>query len=219
MTRTFASVPFPALLATMLMLTGCAGVPGSEGALPAATQSSGNAFGNLFTNPSASASQPLDPNTTRITGIDCPPVDVRQGAGAHAIYANPREQTLTTVRYQFSIGQLARECAILGQTMTIKVGIQGRVVVGPAGGPGTADAPIRVALVREGPSPQTLWTKFYRIPVAIGAGQPSVSFTHVEEDMTIPLPEKSDFNAFVIYVGYDPQGLAPATTRPQRRGN
>jgi hypothetical protein len=103
--------------------------------------------------------------------------------------------------------------------MTIKVGIQGRVVVGPAGGPGTAEAPIRVALVRSGPSPQTLWTRFYRVPVTIGPGQPSVSFTHVEEDMTIPLPPKNEFEDFIIYVGYDPQGAAPAPTRPQRRGN
>jgi hypothetical protein len=217
MTRTAVNRSLPLICAAALALSGCAGVPGSEGALPAASQPAGNAFGNLFTNPAANANQPLDPNTTRITGIDCPPVDVRQGAGAHALYAG-REQTLTTVRYQFSIGQLARECAILGQTMTIKVGIQGRVVVGPAGGPGTAEAPIRVALVREGPNPQTLWTKFYRIPVTVGPGQPSVSFTHVEEDMTIPLPPKNEFEAFVIYVGYDPQGAAPASTRQKRRG-
>jgi hypothetical protein len=208
------------LLAGLLALTGCAGIPGTEGAATTTTTpsgTSGNVFGNLFTGQPAPGSQPVDPNTTRITGIECPPVDVRQGAGSYALHANPREQTITTVRYQFSLGQLARECAILGQTMTMKVGVQGRLVVGPAGGPGSADAPIRIALVREGPSPQTIWTRFYRVPVAVGAGQTGVTFTHVEEDLTIPLPPKEEFNAFVIYVGYDPVSLQQQPARTGRR--
>jgi hypothetical protein len=203
-------------LALALAVAGCAGIPGTENAQVGGAPSGGssNPFAGIFgtTQPTP---QP-DPSTTRITGLDCPPIDVRQGAGSYTLYANPRDQSLSGVRYQFSIGQLARECSILGETMTIKVGVQGRAVVGPAGGAGNADAPIRIALTTTGTEPRTIWTRFYRIPVTVAAGQSSVSFVHVEEDLTIPLPPKSEFDSYQLYVGYDPQGLTAQPARPQR---
>ena len=46
-----------------------------------------------------------------------------------------------TMRYQVGIAQTARECAALGGVMTMKVGVQGRVLLGPAGGPGPGRHP------------------------------------------------------------------------------
>ena len=60
-----------------------------------------------------------------------------------------------TTRYQVTIGQTARECAALGGVMTMKVGVQGRVLLGPAGGPGQVDIPLRMAVVQEGTNPKT----------------------------------------------------------------
>jgi hypothetical protein len=39
-------------------------------------------------------------------------------------------------------------------------------------------------------------------------GQPNVLFTQVEEDMTVPMPSSKDFDQYVIYVGFDPEGAA-----------
>ena len=61
-----------------------------------------------------------------------------------------------TTRYQVTIAQTARECAALGGVMTMKVGVQGRVLLGPAGGPGQVDIPLRMAVVQEGPQPKTV---------------------------------------------------------------
>ena len=47
-----------------------------------------------------------------------------------------------TTRYQVSIGQTARECTPAGGVMTMKVGVQGRILLGPAGGPGQVDIPL-----------------------------------------------------------------------------
>ena len=42
-----------------------------------------------------------------------------------------------------------------GNIVTIKVGVQGRVILGPAGrGPATIDVPVRFAVVREGVEPE-----------------------------------------------------------------
>ena len=40
--------------------------------------------------------------------------------------------------------------------MTMKVGVEGRVLLGPAGGPGQVDIPLRMAVVQEGPAPKTV---------------------------------------------------------------
>ncbi len=58
------------------------------------------------------------------------------------------------MRYQGSIIRTARECHVNVGIMTMKVGIEGRVITGPAGGPGTVDVPLRVAVVQEGVSPR-----------------------------------------------------------------
>lgn len=139
--------------------------------------------------------------------LECPTVTVRSGTGTLSASVAGAEPSATNLRYQVTIGQMARECAALGATMTIKVGVQGRVILGPAGGPGQIEVPMRLALVREGPEPKTVWTKLYRVPVTIPEGQSNVPFLHIEEDLTFPLPTALELEAYIIYVGFDPLGL------------
>ena len=80
------------------------------------------------------------------------------------------------LRYQVGIGQTARECKLNGTTLTMRVGVQGRVILGPAGG--RADRlPLRLAVVHEGPQPKTIFTKLNRVPVTIPPGDGNVQFT------------------------------------------
>ena len=53
--------------------------------------------------------------------------------------------TASDVRYQLTITQLARQCMLAGPTIRMKVGVQGRVIVGPAGAPSQVEVPIRYA--------------------------------------------------------------------------
>ena len=119
-----------------------------------------------------------------------------------------------TIRYQGTIVQLARECAAAAGNLTIKAGVQGRIILGPAGGPGQLDIPLRYALVREGPEPKTIWTKLYKIPVIVPEGQTNVTFTHVEDDMTVPRPKINDLQAYIIYVGFDALAAAEKPKKP-----
>jgi hypothetical protein len=143
---------------------------------------------------------------------DCPPVDVRQGAATITVYGSG-EQAPTNVRYQATVAQLARDCAVSAGTMTVRVGLQGRVILGPVGGPGRLDVPVRFALVRAGPNSQTVWTQLYRVPVDIPPGQRNVAFTHVDDRISFTMPSAADFDAYIFYVGFDQQGL-----REQPRG-
>ena len=72
--------------------------------------------------------------------------------------------------------------------MSIKVGVQGRVILGPMGGPGQVDVPLRYAVVREGAQPKTIVTKFKRLPVTVGPDQTHVQFVDIEEGLTFPVP-------------------------------
>lgn len=146
----------------------------------------------------------------------CPPVDVR--AGASTLTVPPGSSDALALRYQGSIGELARECNVSGGVMRMKVGIEGRVLVGPAGGPGQLDVPLRYAVVKEGPEPKTVVSKFSKIQIAIPEGRPNVLFTHVDSDIAFPMPPGLDIEAYVVYVGFDPVGdkQQPAKKPPAR---
>jgi hypothetical protein len=175
----------------------------------------GDRFRNLFGSGSDAASAVMTPSPGATIEVDCPRVDIRQGASTLMMNASGEPSALG-LRYQATFGRTARECVASAGTLSIKVGVQGRVILGPAGAPGETSIPLRYALVREGVEPKTVWSKLYIVPVTIGAGQPNVPFTHVEEALTVPLPSGAELDNYVIYVGFDPQGMA-AEKKPEKK--
>lgn len=148
----------------------------------------------------------------------CPNVELRQGAATLTINNNPRDPSAMQLRYQVAITQTARECRNDNGTLAIRVGVQGRIVLGPAGTHGSLEVPIRYALVEEGPEPKTVYSKLYRVPVTIPEGAPNVAFTHIEEAMAVPMPSPAALDRYVIYVGFDALGAAQQhKPAPKRR--
>jgi hypothetical protein len=180
---------------------------------PAGAQGIGDRINSWFglggSSPAPSGSTP------EATEIECPSVDIRQGASTLSITTPGTDSTPMSTRYQVSIGQTARECAALGGVMTMKVGVQGRVLLGPAGGPGRVDIPLRVAVVEEGMNPKPVVSRLYRIAIDVPPGQTSVPFVHVEQDLTFPMPRPAALESYVVYVGFDPSAAAPA--KPERK--
>jgi hypothetical protein len=154
------------------------------------------------------------------TDVECPGVDVRTGAATLLIGSRPGESEPSPleVRYQGSIVRTARECHVNAGVMTMKVGVEGRVITGPAGGPGTLEVPLRLAVVREGINPRPVVSKLARIPVTIAGAVDRVTFTHVDSDISFPLPQPlADIDAYVVYVGFDPAGATPEKKPPARK--
>lgn len=160
------------------------------------------------------APEPVDPNTQ--AELECPGVTVRSGAATLSVTVPGAESGPMSTRYQATIGQTARECAALGGVMRMKVGVQGRILLGPAGGPGQLAIPLRLALVREGTEPRTIWTKIYRLPVQIPPGLTAVPFVHVEQDLTFPIPRGDELEAYIVYVGFDPSAGPARPERPKK---
>ena len=63
--------------------------------------------------------------------LDCPVVEVEDGA-ATARFGGAEN---ASVRYQFDIIDAARECQPQGSQFALKVGVSGRLLIGPAGTP------------------------------------------------------------------------------------
>src|SRR5712691_11019496 len=193
-----------ALLVGGLLVSGCSSSSSVE---PSDSPTFSSRISSFF------SSAPKDGVTRTATGepaaaeIECPGVDVRQGASTLNITAAKNNQpTAGDLRYQLSFGQIARECIVQPGMMTIKVGVQGRIIVGPAGGPGQVDIPLRYAVVREGVAPKTIATKFKRVPADIPPGQPNVVFSDVEESLSFPMPSRAELAAYMVYVGFDEIG-------------
>jgi hypothetical protein len=151
------------------------------------------------------------------TDVECPGVEVRMGAATLMIGSKPGEgePSALDLRYQASMVRTARECQVNAGIMNMKVGVEGRVITGPAGGPGTIDVPLRIAVVQEGVSPKTIVSKFARIQVTVANAADRVPFTHVDSDISFPMPQPvALIDSYVVYVGFDPAGAPQEKKKP-----
>jgi hypothetical protein len=113
------------------------------------------------------------------------------------------------LRFQATITRTARECTYNSGEITARIGIQGRVIAGPAGAPATVEVPLRVAVVQSSVQEEkTIATKAYRTSVSMSEGG-SVPFTLVIEDLQYPAPPGAVSDTYVFYIGFDPQALKP----------
>src|SRR5215469_10092824 len=209
----------------LTLLAGCAGdMFGSKPETTASTSSSGSSLSDKFNALlSGTPTMSAPPATTAAAGgnptpagIDCPGVEIRQGASTFQQSAPDNGSAALSLRYQANFVRSARSCALRAGNIAMKVGVEGRLILGPAGTPGTYALPVRLAVVKEGIEPKTIWTKFYDVQVTVSPGQSNVPFTHVEEDMSFPMPPGSELDAYVIYVGFDPEGAPEPKRKPAK---
>jgi hypothetical protein len=132
-----------------------------------------------------------------IPKIECPRLDVR---------APVKLDRAAAESYELSFGQTIRECQLQDGTMSIKVGIQGRILFGPFRTTSSFDIPLHYAVVRERPEPKLIATKFKRIRATIAAGKTHAQFVDIEGGLSFPLPSTAELATYVIYVGFDEIG-------------
>ena len=198
------------VLAAALAVAGCAGggMPsfggmfGSSDAPAQATQAQASAAPAMATtNPDGSAAD-----------LACPYVDVREGAAAHRVYAGG--QGNANVRYQFSMGDIVRSCRLAGNQLILKVGVEGKVLLGPAGAPSSFTVPITVAVRRE-QGLQFINTRTYRIAAAIPAGASQTTFAMVSDEIAVPFISPKSNEDYQVFVGFE--GAGTTTTAERRR--
>jgi hypothetical protein len=201
-----------ALLALALALGGCGSSGGSN-----IFKSSPLDYFSSSSKSTTGGTAGGDEGNVATTDIDCPEVQVRTGAATLIIGSKPGagEPAALDVRYQGSIIRTARECHVNAGIVTMKVGIEGRIITGPAGGPGTVDVPLRIAVVQEGINPKPVVSKLGRETVTISTAIDRATFAYVDPDVSFPLPQPlADIDKYVVYVGFDPQSAEPEKPPP-----
>ena len=196
-----------ALLAAGAVVAGCSGssLPSLGGTLP-----------SWFSRSNSPAAQAQASVPSVQIDENCPGVDIRTGAGTLAVAAKAQQPTANDLRYQLTFTEMARQCFLEGGTVRMRVGVQGRAIVGPAGAPSQVAVPIRYAVVQEGVQPKTITTKFRRISLPLPPDIGNATFTDIEEDLSFPMPMPAELMAYVVYVGFDDVGdRQPA--RPKRK--
>jgi hypothetical protein len=144
--------------------------------------------------------------------IACPPVDIV--AGGSALRAGGPDNA--SVRYQFSIGDTARQCDPAGpQQAALKIGVSGELVIGPAGSAGTFSAPLKIT-VRLESDKKEVFSQTYKVE-ATSDGIAAGRFQIVTEPIILPLTTLQLADVYSISVGFEGGAPGPSAPRHQRR--
>lgn len=187
------------------LLAGCGGSLLPSGGIGSAntTGTERSALGNLMqfgtTSPPPAAVIPEEER-------ECPPVSIAAGGAALRLGSADSQ----SVRSQITITDVARECSnAAGGGVTVRVGAEGRVLIGPAGSSGPINATLRIE-VRRGD--QVIASRNARVGASVAAGQGQANWVHVEDGILVPgnvLATSGDIDVFVT--------LNPGGAQPSRR--
>jgi hypothetical protein len=202
-----------ALVVAGVLLSGCGGGSSLSSAAPESPPSITDRFSQLFGSKSQAVGEASAADGTE---LDCPVVKIRAGASTYAVALPGKQPVGADLRYQATITRTARDCTRSGGQITARIGIEGRVITGPAGTPATVEIPLRVAVVQAGVQERTIATKVYRTTVSMSEG--NVPFSLVGEDLVYSSPPGVTSDSYIFYIGFDPQALTPeAPARPARK--
>jgi len=190
-------------------------------AAPASAQSISDRFKSLFggksDEPAEGAPPPAGAPKSQVPeDLFCPVVQIRAGASTYAVAAPGKQAIGNDLRFQATITKTARECDYNAGTITARIGIQGRVIAGPAGAPSAVQVPMRVAVVQGGVGEKTIATKAYQTTVNMTESG-SEPFTLVIEDLVYPAPPAALGDSYIFYIGFDPQVLKPDRPAPRKK--
>jgi hypothetical protein len=146
--------------------------------------------------PATNGTQVADNGPKEVT---CPDVEVQDGTSAMRVGGDTNAQ----VRYQFDIFNTARECRVEGAQFAIKVGVAGRLLIGPAGSAGAYSAPLRI-VVRDDHTQKPVLSKLYKIEAdATAATNLQAPFQFVSEPLMLPYVHRWADEDYTVLVGFD----------------
>jgi hypothetical protein len=196
------SLPRPFVLGALvfgsgLAIAGCAKTPGSFDDPDTSGTQITNLMAMVQMKKPPAASTPADL-------VVCPEIVILDGTADDRVYGKG-DQTNENLRYQFSLNDVARDCKIEGNQISLRVGAAGKILLGPVGAPGRFVAPIRIAIVRESDQ-EPVVSKLYGVPVTVPPGSSEAPLTLVTEQLEIPYTHANAQHDYTIKVGFDAAG-------------
>jgi hypothetical protein len=137
----------------------------------------------------------------------CPTVGVLEGGSAYRGGSAPG--SAQGVAYQASLINRARECSFEGGQLRMRVGVEGRLLLGTSGRAGSYSVPVRVVVKRRN---DIVAQRSARVSVTIPGNDTQTEFAHIEENIVLPLSQNDPGDEFDVFVGFD-----GTVARPQRQ--
>jgi hypothetical protein len=166
-------------------------------------------MGNMFAPaPSTNAAlQNANPTQDEITtasvtalpaiATECPPIKVRSGNAALFFYGNGRAGNPQDLQYQAVIDNQSRNCVVSNGLITVKMGVVGRLLIGPKGNQQSVNLPVRFSVER---NEVAMFSETYQVPATVDPATQSGEFVKVVENVAIPYVGGENI---VIWVGFD----------------
>ena len=141
----------------------------------------------------------------------CPPVQVRPGTEALISYDRGHDGDAAFIRTQGTITNTARECsALAADSLSLKIGVAGRLVAGPLGKAEVVTLPIRVAVSKQSDG-RVLFSQVFPTKVTLTAPELATDFSQVLDQVVFKVaPDDRDL---IVFVGYD-EGKPDAKGKP-----
>ena len=162
----------------------------------------GSFFKNMFGGGEGGTSPVTAPKAQDPDDVYCPPVFVPDGGAAVQAFAGAAGDK-TRLRHQVVFGRLSRECkARPDGSVAVRVGVELRALLGPAGAPGRFDVPVTISVKY---NEQPVMARTHRVAVPVAAGSAQGEATVIENDLSVPADKA---------MGYDIEvSLASAAAR------
>lgn len=174
-------------------------------ALALSACSMGNMFAPATNNQALSTANPTQQelatastNALPAIATECPPIKVKPGSEALFYYGKGgKVGNARDLNYQAVIEKQSRNCVVSNGLITVKMGLVGRLLLGPAGNQNNVNVPVRFSVERDG---VPLFSERYEIPVTITPPNQSEEFVKVVENVAVPY---TGGEQIVFYVGFD----------------
>jgi hypothetical protein len=201
-----------------LGVAGCGGgIPGLGGSsepAPTTEQQSGggSVFRNLFLYGGTTVPPAQDPKFNQPqTELGCPQIGIIENTAGYR--GGTAAQQASGVAFQASLVNTARECSFEGKQLRMRVGVEGRLLLGQNGKAGTFSVPVRIVVKRRS---DIVAQRFTRLNVTVPGSDTQADFYHIEENIIVPITDNDPGDEYDIYVGFDPTGQQAARQTRRR---
>ncbi len=129
----------------------------------------------------------------------CPQIKVRNGSEAIFSYADNKVGDPRALQFQAVIDGQSRNCIVSNGLITVKMGVVGRLILGPAEADASISLPLRFVVERD---EVAVFSQVYNIPMQVTPPSRSEEFVKVVENVAIPYLGGENI---IIWVGFDPR--------------
>ena len=151
------------------------------------------------TSPTAAQISEVQSSALPAIATQCPPIKVRLGGEAIFSYLPNRTGDARALKYQAVIDGQSRNCVVSNGLITVKMGVVGRLILGPSNTQNSATLPVRFVVERDDVA---VFSQLYELPTSVTPPDRSQEFVKVVENVAIPYLGGENI---IIWVGFDPR--------------